>query len=204
MQIPAEVARALADPVNETPKPGDALFGRTRYELIARPKAALAAAAEHARKLGYKPIILGDAIEGEAREVARAHAKLALEARKKSERVALLSGGELTVTVTGTGSGGPNQEYALALAIALNGAEGIVGVAADTDGTDGGSGKADDPMGALIDSTTLLRAAALGKNAATFLANNDSTGFFAATGDLIIRGATQTNVNDFRALLIDS
>jgi len=203
IDVPEAVARALADPANETPKPRDPIFTATRYQLVARPQIALAAAAEQARSLGYRPILLGDAIEGEAREVAGAHAQIAREARLKGERIALLSGGELTVTVRGNGSGGPNQEYALALALALEGTAGIVAIAADTDGTDGGTGKPDDPMGALIDATTLARAAALGMNAATFLDNNDSSGFFAATGDLIVRGATQTNVNDFRAILID-
>ena len=119
------------------------------------------------------------------------------------ERVALLSGGEVTVTLRGTGEGGPNQEYALALAIALEGAAGIAALAADTDGTDGGSGRVDDPAGAIVDATTLARASACHLDAAKFLDNNDSTGFFRSVGDLVIKGPTQTNVNDFRAILID-
>ncbi|HXN44569.1 MAG TPA: MOFRL family protein, partial [Xanthobacteraceae bacterium] len=114
-----------------------------------------------------------------------------------------LSGGELTVTIGGSGRGGPNQEYALALAIDLAGA-GIAALAGDTDGTDGGSGRADDPAGAFVDATTLARARALGLDPAAFLANNDSTAFFARLGDLVSPGPTWTNVNDFRAVLVDT
>ena len=197
------IASALADPANETLKPGDPVLKRSRYEIIAAPKASLAAAQTRLEADGYRVVTLGDALEGEAREVAKDHARIALEAKSRGERVAILSGGELTVTVTGTGSGGPNQEYALSLAIALDGAGGISGLAADTDGTDGGGGSADDPAGALVLPDTLARAHALQLNAATFLANNDSTGFFRAVGGLVERGPTQTNVNDFRAILVD-
>ncbi|MBX9710565.1 MAG: glycerate kinase, partial [Xanthobacteraceae bacterium] len=112
-------------------------------------------------------------------------------------------GGELTVTVRGNGSGGPNQEYALGLAIALDGADGICGLAGDTDGIDGGGGNAGDPAGAYVFPDTLRRAASQNRNAANFLANNDSTGFFGPLDDLILCGPTQTNVNDFRVILID-
>jgi glycerate 2-kinase len=115
----------------------------------------------------------------------------------------VLSGGELTVTIAGTGRGGPNQEYALALARALDGAPGIAAVAGDTDGTDGGAGSPDDPAGAFIDETTLARARNLGLDPAAFLADNDSTGFFERLGDLLEPGPTFTNVNDFRAILVD-
>jgi hydroxypyruvate reductase len=115
-----------------------------------------------------------------------------------------LSGGELTVTMRGKGRGGPNQEYALALALALDGARGISAVAGDTDGTDGGGGKADDPAGAYVDETTLARAKALGLDPARFLADNDSTGFFERMGDLLAPGPTYTNVNDLRAILVDT
>ena len=117
--------------------------------------------------------------------------------------VALLSGGECTVTVTGNGAGGPNQEYALGLAIALGGSLGISALAADTDGIDGGGGSATDPAGAVVSPDTLARAQQLALNPATILANNDSTAFFAALGDLVRCGPTQTNVNDFRAILVD-
>jgi len=109
----------------------------------------------------------------------------------------------LTVTVTGDGVGGPNQEYALGLAIALDGADGIAGLAGDTDGTDGGAGHASDPAGAIVLPDTLTRAKAADLNAAKFLANNDSTNFFRAIGDLVECGPTQTNVNDFRVILVD-
>ena len=115
----------------------------------------------------------------------------------------ILSGGELTVTLKGKGQGGPNQEYALALAIALAGAPGIAAVAGDTDGTDGGSGAPDDPAGAFIDETTLTRAYQRGLDPAAFLADNDSTGFFERLGDLLRPGPTCTNVNDFRAILVE-
>jgi hydroxypyruvate reductase len=116
----------------------------------------------------------------------------------------ILSGGELTVTVRGQGRGGPNQEYALGLALALKGAPGITALAGDTDGTDGGTGAPDDPAGAAIDDSTLARARALGLDPAAFLSDNDSTGFFTRLGDLVRTGPTCTNVNDFRAIVVDS
>ena len=198
------VATALSRPINETPLPDDPIFANTEFHLVARPADALEAAAEAARSLGYEPRLLGDALEGEAREVAREHAAMALACQARGERTVLLSGGELTVTIKGQGSGGPNQEYALALAIALSGASGITALAADTDGSDGGGGAVDDPAGALIDAESLSRAHDRGLDPAKFLENNDSTGFFGALGDLIISGPTQTNVNDFRAILIES
>ncbi|WP_088347664.1 MULTISPECIES: glycerate kinase [Rhodomicrobium] len=197
------IEAALGNPANETPKPGDASFAGAEFILTAAPKHSLRAAADKVAALGYEPILLGDALEGEARDVARDHAALALEAKAKSRRVAILSGGELTVTIQGNGRGGPNQEYALALAIALGGATGIHALAADTDGSDGGSGKADDPAGAIIGPETLARAANNGHNPAIFLINNDSTGFFEMLDDLILCGPTLTNVNDLRAILVD-
>jgi hydroxypyruvate reductase len=119
-------------------------------------------------------------------------------------RVAILSGGELTVTLRGQGRGGPNQEYALALAIHLDGANAISGFAGDTDGTDGGSGRPDDPAGAFVDDTTLARARSRGLDPAAFLADNDSTGFFNGIGDLFRPGPTFTNVTDFRAMVVDT
>ncbi|HDO52577.1 MAG TPA: glycerate kinase, partial [Rhizobiales bacterium] len=126
-----------------------------------------------------------------------------LECKARGGRTALLSGGEVTVTVTGGGKGGPNQEYALALVDALEGAKGICALAADTDGTDGGEGLADDPAGAIVDPSTPQRAAAKGLNPAKFLQNNDSSKFFGALDDLVMTGPTRTNVNDFRVILID-
>ena len=198
----AAIEAALRDPANETPKPGAPAFVNARYTIVAAARQSLEAAAAVARSLGYRVTILGDDFEGEARDVAAAHAKIALAARGRGERVLLLSGGELTVTVTGNGAGGRNQEFALALAQYLDGAPGITALAAGTDGADGGKGAADDPAGAFIDDTTLTRAAAADLNSATFLDNNDSGGFFSRLGDLIVTGPTQTNVNDFRAILV--
>ncbi|MBS0232750.1 MAG: glycerate kinase [Proteobacteria bacterium] len=199
----AEIADALSDPRHETLKAGDPKLSNSRYEIVAAPRASIEAAASIARLHGYHVITLGDDLEGEARDVARTHAEMALEAKHKGEKVAIMSGGELTVTVRGNGSGGPNQEYALGLAIALNGMPGISGLAGDTDGIDGGGGHAGDPAGAMVFPDTLQRAAAANLNAAKFLENNDSTGFFRPLGDLILCGPTQTNVNDFRVILVD-
>jgi hydroxypyruvate reductase len=199
----AEISRALEDSRNETLKAGDPKLTNSTYRIVAAPKASIEAAAEAARKLGYRIVLLGDALEGEARDVARTHAEMALDAKRKGEKVAIMSGGELTVTVRGKGSGGPNQEYALGLAIALNGAPGIAGLAGDTDGIDGGGGNPGDPAGAMVFADTLRRAEADNLNAAKFLENNHSTGFFRPLGDLILCGPTQTNVNDFRVVLID-
>jgi hydroxypyruvate reductase len=123
--------------------------------------------------------------------------------QEAGRRAVVLSGGELTVTIRGQGRGGPNQEYALALAMALKGAPGIAALAGDTDGTDGGAGSADDPAGAAIDQTTLDRARSLGLDPAHFLSDNNSTGFFTRLGDLVETGPTWTNVNDFRAIVVD-
>jgi glycerate 2-kinase len=203
LELPAAAARALADPANESPKPGDPVFARTEYRLVARPADAFAAVEAKVAAAGYEPVFLGERVEGEAREVAAAHARLAREIQAAGRRAVILSGGELTVTLRGNGRGGPNQEYALALAAALAGTPGIAALAGDTDGTDGGRGAADDPAGALIDETTAARAASRGLDPAAFLADNDSTGFFARIGDLLTPGPTATNVNDFRAIVVD-
>jgi len=156
------------------------------------------------RAAGYDPIVLGTALEGEAREVAAANARLARELRAAGRRAVILSGGELTVTLRGQGRGGPNQEYALALAVALAGANGVAALAGDTDGTDGGGGRPEDPAGAFVSDTTLARARQIGLDPAVFLADNNSTEFFEKLGDLLAPGPTYTNVNDFRAILVDS
>jgi len=204
LDLPLSVGRALADASNESPKPGDAAFDGTEFRLIARPADAFRSAADKVRQDGYECILLGDRIEGEARAVAADHAARALALQSQGRRAVILSGGELTVTIRGKGRGGPNQEYALALAQALADARGIAALAGDTDGTDGGGGSADDPAGALIDATTLARARSLGLDPASFLADNDSTGFFSRLGDLVETGPTCTNVNDFRAILVDT
>jgi hydroxypyruvate reductase len=197
------VRQALANPANESPKPVDPVFAGTSFLLIARPADAFRAAEAAVRAKGYDCVFLGDRVEGEAREVAAAHGRLARSLQAEGRRAVVLSGGELTVTIAGAGRGGPNQEYALALALALRGAPGIAAVVGDTDGTDGGAGSPDDPAGAFIDQTTLARAGKLGLDPAAFLADNDSTGFFERLGDLLAPGPTFTNVNDFRAILVD-
>jgi hydroxypyruvate reductase len=194
---------ALDDASNESCKPGDAAFARAHFELIARPKASLDAAIKLARDAGYAIIDLGADLEGEARNVAADHAQLALKARADGQRVAILSGGELTVTVRGNGRGGPNQEYALALAGLLRDTPGISALAADTDGADGGAGSATDPAGAMIDAGTFAKMKSLGLDPKAYLDNNDATAFFTATGDLLLTGPTLTNVNDVRVILVD-
>ena len=198
------VTRALGDPANETPKPGQAVFAKTSFALATRPADVFRHAEMLVRKAGYDCVLLGAQIEGEAREVAGEHARLACELKAQGRRAVILSGGELTVTLRGGGRGGPNQEYALALAIALAGTAGVAALAGDTDGTDGGSGQPDDPAGALIDAGTLVRARALGLDPADFLNDNNSTEFFAKLEDLLKPGPTFTNVNDFRAIVVDS
>src|SRR5690349_17928781 len=203
LTLPLAVDAALADPANETPKPGDPAFATAEYRIIATPAASIAAAAALARRQGYDVVDLGDALTGEAREVAQAHARLAREAKAAGRRTAIISGGELSVTVRhAQGRGGRNQEYALALAIALDGLPGVAALAADTDGIDGGTGQVTDPAGATIDTSTLATARHL--DAQKFLDNNDATSYFEAAGGLIVRGPTQTNVNDFRVILIDA
>ena len=199
---PPAVQACLKQGALETPKPGDSRFVAGDYITIAAPQASLMAAAAVARAAGVAPVILGDAIEGEAREVALVHAGIARQVARHGQPAAapavLLSGGETTVTLHGQGRGGRNAEFALALAIALDGAAGIAAIACDTDGIDG----SEDNAGALIAPDTLARAAAAGLNPRARLADNDAYGFFAAIGDLVMTGPTFTNVNDFRAILI--
>jgi glycerate 2-kinase len=203
LKLDDAVHRALTEPGNESCKPGDAAFARARFELIARPRASLDAAIAKAKDAGYEIVDLGADLEGEARNIAADHAKLALQARTQRKRIAILSGGELTVTVRGNGRGGPNQEYALALADLLKNTSGISAMAADTDGADGGGGSAADPAGAMIDEITFAMMASLDLDPQTYLDNNNATAFFAATGDLLLSGPTLTNVNDIRAILVD-
>lgn len=195
------IRHALDDPANESCKHGDAAFARASFELIARPRQSLDAAIEVARDAGYAIADLGADLEGEARDVAAEHARLALQARAEGKKLAIMSGGELTVTVRGNGHGGPNQEYALALAMHLKDMPGLAALAADTDGADGGAGSATDPAGAIIDDGSFAKIKALGLDPAAYLTNNDATAFFAATGDLLVSGPTLTNVNDIRVIL---
>jgi len=196
---PAAVRAHLAAAADETPKPGDPRLAGAETHIIARPQESLEAAAAAAQQAGITPIILGDAIEGEAREVARAMVETARQAaRERQSPCVLLSGGETTVTVRGHGRGGRNAEFLLALAIALDGAPGIYALACDTDGIDG----SEDNAGAIITPDTLARAAALGLDPQARLDDNDGYGVFSALGDLVMTGPTLTNVNDFRAILI--
>ena len=143
-------------------------------------------------------------LEGESREVAAAHARLARAAHRRGHKLAIISGGELTVTVRGHGRGGPNQEYVLALLSALRDLDDIAALAADTDGADGGGGSAADPAGAFFDAATLARLKDTGLDPDAYLANNDATAFFEKTGDLLLTGPTLTNVNDVRVILVDA
>jgi hydroxypyruvate reductase len=197
--LPPAVRAWLLRPESETPKPGDPRLADVQNRLIATPRLALDATAAHARAAGVEPLVLGDALEGEARELGRAHAALVQRQGAMGARpCVLLSGGETTVSVRGSGRGGRNTEYLLSLALALGGAPGVWSLAADTDGIDGTENNA----GAIATPDTLARAAACGLDPAALLAANDSYGFFAALGDLIVTGPTRTNVNDFRAILI--
>jgi len=204
LAVPDIVVAALADPANETPKPGDAVFAATSFALAMRPADVFGAVEDAVRAAGYESILLGTQVEGEAREVAGAHAQLARKLQVERRRAVILSGGELTVTLRGKGRGGPNQEYALALALALGDTKGVAALAGDTDGTDGGAGQPDDPAGAFIDDTTVARARRRGLDPAVFLDDNNSTEFFEKISDLLTPGPTYTNVNDFRAILVDS
>lgn len=202
--VPASVNAVLDGPEGETPKPGDAIFANATASIVARPADSLEAAAELGRAADYAVINLGDAIEGEAAEVGAEHGRMVMQAHGSGRRALFLSGGELTVTLAGCGKGGPNQEYALALAIAIDGAAEVTALAADTDGTDGGGGAANDPAGAFADGRTAARARENGLIPANFLKNNDSTRFFRILGDLLLTGPTGTNVNDFRCAVVDN
>ena len=173
------------------------------FRLAATPALSLAAAAAKAGEAGFEVTNIGDALEGEARDRAREHATMALEMARSGRPAMLISGGELTVTIHGDGQGGPNQEYALALAIALHGHPDIDAIACDTDGADGGSGALNDPAGAILGPETLLRANAAGIDPRDHLIRNDSTSFFKALDNLIATGPTYTNVNDFRAIMVN-
>ncbi len=169
------------------------------YVLVARPADALAAAAAVAEAAGYAVTMLGDAVEGEAREVAVRHADLAKLSLRRGEKAALVSGGELTVTITGEGTGGPSHEYVLALMLACGGDPRLSGMACDTDGIDGAA----DAAGAWFDGGTLALAARAGIDPAAALRRNDAGRFFAAIDRRIVSGPTRTNVNDLRVILID-
>lgn len=206
VRAPASVAHHLnhgaAGELPETPKPGDRVFSRVENSVIVTARQSLQAAAAYFEQQGIRTAILGDSVTGEAREVAKVYAALALEVQRHGEPwakpVALISGGECTVTVRGDGRGGRCAEFLLSLAIELQGAEGIHALACDTDGIDG----SEDNAGAVLAPDALKRAASKKLSPAGLLARNDAYAFFAALGSLVITGATRTNVNDYRAILV--
>ena len=199
----ASVQALLDDGRSETPKPGDPAFARSETRIIAAPQASLMAAAEAASRAGYRPLILGDALEGEAKEVGKLMAGIARQVAVHSQPApapcVLISGGETTVAVRGRGRGGRNVEFLLSMAVELDGRPRIFAIAGDTDGTDG----AEEVAGAIVTPDSLERARGLGLNARAVLADNDAHNLFRALGDQVITGPTMTNVNDFRAVLIN-
>jgi hydroxypyruvate reductase len=201
--IPPALKRLLESGEGESVKPGDPRLARAEARIVAAPQLALEAAAAIARADGVAVHILGDAIEGEARDVGKVLAAIALQVAERKQPFAppcvLLSGGETTVTVRGHGRGGRNVEFLLALAIGLDGRPGVHAIAADTDGVDG----QEEIAGAFVAPDSLARAWALGLRPKDRLADNDGHGFFQALGDSLVTGPTLTNVNDFRAILID-
>ena len=216
---------ASGDAWAETPKPGDPAFAADELVMLATAADALEAAADRAQAAGVTPLVLGDDLESEARDLGGAHAALAIACAKGGETalvalreavargaahladpvffvpqvpLVLLSGGETTVTVRGCGRGGRDTEYLLGLALALDGHPAISALAADTDGIDG----SEDNAGALVSPDTVARAWKAGVDPVAALTANDAYGLFAALGDLVVSGPTRTNVNDFRAVLI--
>lgn len=207
ISTPPAVAAHLDAAIDETPKPGDRRLAHQTFRLIATPQQALQAAAQAARDARIVPIVLGDSVEGEARDVALVHAAMARQLAARHFIVGdaavkppavLLSGGETVVTVRGGGRGGRNAEFLLALALALDSHPAIHALAADTDGIDGTEANA----GAVCDPGTLARAAAQGLDLRARLSDNDAWTVFDALGDLVVTGPTLTNVNDFRAILV--
>ncbi len=201
IDIPDSARAVLTAPRRVLP-PDHPQLSKVENVIYAAPSQSLSAAAEMARDAGVTPILLGDALEGEARDVAAEQAEEALARQAQMSPgdapLVLLSGGELTVTRTGDGIGGPNAEFALALALALNGAPGIYAIACDTDGVDGAA----EVAGAIISPDTLSKARALDTDPQAALTNNNAHGFFDTLGDQVVTGPTLTNVNDFRAILI--
>ncbi|HEX5683425.1 MAG TPA: glycerate kinase [Ideonella sp.] len=202
--VPAAVENLLDSPEGETLKPGDLRLAKTETHTIAAPQMALEAAAQVAREAGLTPYILGDSLEGEARDVGKTLAGIARQVATRGQPFeppcVLLSGGETTVTVRGAGRGGRNVECLLSMAIALDGLPGVHALAGDTDGVDG----AEEIAGAVISPDTLARAWARGLPPRPRLDANDGHGFFRALGDSVVTGPTLTNVNDFRAIIVDA
>src|SRR6266581_4448436 len=194
--------RGAGGEVSETPKPGDRIFARVENRVIATAREALCAAQGFLHAHGIGTMNLGDSVTGEASEVAKVYAALARQIAQHADPmkppVALISGGECTVTVRGNGRGGRCTEFLLSLAVELVGAPNIYAIACDTDGIDG----SEDNAGAVLLPDSLVRGTRLGLDARKLLANNDAYGFFSRVEDLVVTGATRTNVNDYRAILI--
>lgn len=203
IEVSDTVRNWLGSEDSETPKPGDPQLEHCSYKMIATPKLALDAAAQYAQACGVTPLVLGDNIEGESREVAKVMAGIAEYIQQCDQPVkkpcVILSGGETTVTLKGNGRGGRNAEFLLSLAVCLKDKPQIWALAADTDGIDG----SEDNAGALLTPSTAERARQAGLNMEAMLDNNDGYGFFNALGDLLITTPTRTNVNDFRAIYIE-
>ena len=200
---PKVIMEHLLKGENETPTVGDPIFDNTEMFMVGKPQASIDAAANIAKAAGVRPIVLGDDIEGEARDVAQKHAEMALNIIETHENsngpCVILSGGETTVSIKGKGGrGGPNGEYALAMALTLKGNKHVYALSCDTDGIDG----SEDNAGAMISPDTLERGKIISLDAELFLEHNDSYGFFEKAGGLVMTGPTCTNVNDFRAILI--
>jgi hydroxypyruvate reductase len=206
VEPPASVRRHLAQgaagAIGETPKPGDGAFARVENRVIATAQASLMAAAAHFQAHGIAPMVLGDSITGESREVAKVFAAIARQVRAHAHPVAppvaIISGGETTVTLRGKGRGGRSSEFLLSLAVELEQQRDTWAIAADTDGIDG----SEDNAGALLAPDSIARALALGLRPRAMLDANDGYGFFSALGDLVVTGPTRTNVNDYRAILV--
>ncbi|MDH6261775.1 glycerate kinase [Bradyrhizobium sp. BR13661] len=200
--VPPSVSAHLGDPVSETPKPGDPRFGHVVNRLVATPQMSLEAAARVARDAGIPSLILGSAIEGEAREVGIVHAGIARQCSEWGQPMeipcAVISGGETTVTLRGGGRGGRNAEFLLSLGIAVDGRYGLWSLAADTDGIDG----SEDNAGAILAPDTVGRARCVGVDCKARMADNDAYTVFKALDDLVVTGPTRTNVNDLRVMLV--
>lgn len=203
IDVPNSVRAHLERDEDETPKPGDARLVNTETKLIAAPQQMLEAVAAQVREAGFTPLILSDRIEGETRDVAKVHAAIARQIQTHGQPVSapavILSGGETTVTVRGKGKGGRNSEFVLALLDDLRGLPGISVLACDTDGIDG----SEDNAGAFLTPETFSRAESLGLSPAEFLSRNDAYSFFQQVDGLVVSGPSLTNVNDFRAILVE-
>ena len=198
MNLPASIMDALNDPRNETPKESDRCFKNAQNYLVMTPGMVLEKVMGTIKEAGFEVLYLGDDLEGEAAELGKVHAELAIEAAKANRKLCILSGGETTVTMKGKGKGGRNTEYLLSVALHLNGEAGVYALAGDTDGVDG----SEDNAGAIIDPSTLSRAKAAGVDLKAYLDTNDSYTAFEALNDLVVTGPTMTNVNDFRAIIV--